>query len=115
MSDQEASSGSPSDGQVPDERYVLRLYVTGMTPRSVAAIENIRRICEEHLQGRYELEIVDIYQHPEASKEAQLLAAPTMIKQLPLPLRRFVGDMSNEEKILVGLDLRTKEVWPQNE
>lgn len=93
-------------GDTPDdERYVLRLYVTGMTPRSIAAIENIRRICEEHLQGRYELEVIDIYQHPEAAKEAQLLAAPTMIKELPAPLRRFVGDMSDEDKILAGLNV----------
>ena len=93
----------------PEGHYVLRLYVTGMTPRSVKAIENIKRLCEDHLQGRYELEIVDIYQQPEAAKEAQLVAAPTMIKLLPLPLRRFVGDMSDEEKILVGLDLRYEE------
>lgn len=91
-----------------NERYVLRLYVTGMSPRSITAIENIRRICEEHLRGRYELEVIDIYQHPEAAKEAQLLAAPTMIKQLPAPLRRFVGDMSDEEKILAGLDVVPK-------
>lgn len=98
-----------------EQNYILRLYVTGMTPRSINAIENIRRICEEHLQGRYELDVIDIYQHPEEAKKAQLLAAPTMIKQLPLPLRRFVGDMSDEESILVGLDLEPKEVWPQDE
>jgi len=112
MSNDENGSGLPTGDQVPTEQYVLRLYVTGMTPRSNAAIENIKRICEEHLEGRYELEVIDIYQHPEAAKEAQLLAAPTLIKRLPLPLRRFVGDMSNEEKILVGLDLRPKEAWP---
>lgn len=92
-----------------DQHYVLRLYVTGMTPRSITAIENIKRICEEHLQGRYELEVIDIYQHPEAAREAQLLAAPTMIKELPAPLRRFVGDMSDEEKILAGLEVLPKE------
>jgi circadian clock protein KaiB len=90
------------------EKYVLRLYVTGMTPKSINAIENIRKICEENLKGRYELEVVDIYQKPEYAKKEQILAAPTLIKKLPLPLRKFIGDMSNKEKILVGLDLVPK-------
>lgn len=90
------------------EKYVLRLYVTGMTPKSINAIENIRKICEENLKGRYELEIIDIYQKPEYAKKEQILAAPTLIKKLPLPLRKFIGDMSNKEKILVGLDLVPK-------
>ncbi len=92
-----------------NEKYVLRLYVTGMTSKSINAIENIRKICEENLQGRYELEIIDIYQQPEYAKKEQILAAPTLIKKLPLPLRKFIGDMSNEEKILIGLDLVPKE------
>jgi circadian clock protein KaiB len=115
MDNDQTASGAAASIPPPDGQYVLRLYVTGMTPRSITAIENIKRICEEHLQGRYELEVVDVYQHPEAAKEAQLLAAPTMIKHLPLPLRRFVGDMSDKEKILVGLDLRPKETWTKNE
>jgi circadian clock protein KaiB len=86
-------------------RYVLRLYVTGATPRSARAIANIRRICEEHLQGRYELEVIDLYQQPELAEGVQLIAAPTLIKQLPEPLRRFVGDMSETERILAGLDV----------
>lgn len=90
------------------ERYVLRLYVTGSTPKSLRAIANIKAVCEEHLQGRYELEVIDIYQHPELSQREQLLAAPTLVKSLPLPLRRVVGDMSNEERVLVGIDLRTR-------
>ena len=90
------------------EKYVLRLYVTGMTPKSINAIENIRKICEENLKGRYELEVIDIYQQPEYAKKEEILAAPTLIKKLPLPLRKFIGDMSNEEKILVGLDLVPK-------
>jgi len=90
------------------ENYVLRLYITGMTPRSAQAIENIRVICEAHLKGRYELEIVDIYQNPGLAQDEQILAAPTLIKKLPLPLRRLVGDLSNEERVLVGLDLRPK-------
>jgi circadian clock protein KaiB len=90
------------------EKCVLRLYVTGMTLKSINAIENIRKICEENLKGRYELEVIDIYQQPEYAKKEDILAAPTLIKKLPLPLRRFIGDMSNEEKILVGLDLVPK-------
>jgi circadian clock protein KaiB len=90
----------------PQDRYVLRLYVTGMTPRSTAAIQSIKAICEEHLQGRYELEVVDVYKHPGLARGEQIIAAPTLVKYLPLPLRRFIGDMSKTEKILFGLDLR---------
>ena len=90
------------------ERYVLRLYVTGMTPRSMRAIENVRAICEEHLQGRYELEVIDIYQQPVLAKGEQIVAAPTLIKKLPAPLRRIIGDLSNEERVLIGLDLRLR-------
>jgi circadian clock protein KaiB len=87
-------------------RYVLRLYVTGTTPHSMRAIVNIRKICEEHLQGRYDLEVVDISLHPTLAEGEQIIAAPTLIKKLPLPLRRFIGDMSQTERILLGLDLR---------
>ncbi len=87
-------------------RYVLRLYVTGTTRNSERAIVNIRKICEEHLHGRYDLEIVDISQHPMLAEGEQIIAAPTLIKKLPLPLRRFIGDMSQTERILLGLDLR---------
>ena len=87
-------------------RYVLRLYVTGTTRNSERAIVNIRRICEEHLQGRYDLEVVDISEHPTLAQGEQIIAAPTLIKKLPLPLRRFIGDMSQTERILLGLDLR---------
>ncbi len=88
------------------ESYVLRLYVTGMTARSTQAILNIKAICEEHLKGRYTLEVVDVYQQPTLAKGEQIIAAPTLIRYLPLPLRRFIGDMSRTEKILLGLDLR---------
>jgi circadian clock protein KaiB len=87
-------------------RYVLRLYVAGTTRNSERAIVNTRRICEEHLQGRYDLEIVDISQRPALAEGEQIIAAPTLIKKLPLPLRRFIGDMSHTERILLGLDLR---------
>ncbi len=89
-------------------RYVLKLYVAGVTPRSSAAIKSITEICEAHLKGHYELEIVDIYQQPTLAKGEQIIAAPTLIKKLPLPLRRFIGDLADQERILVGLDLRPR-------
>lgn len=92
--------------RAPDGHYVLRLYVTGMTPRSIRAVENVRAICEEHLSGRYDLEVIDIYQQPTLAKGEQIIAAPTLIKQLPLPLRKIIGDMSSTERVLLGLDLR---------
>jgi circadian clock protein KaiB len=91
-----------------DGVYVLRLFVSGQTPRSTLAIANLRRVCEEHLQDRYTLEVVDIYKHPEVCEQQQIIAAPTLIKSLPLPLRRLIGDLSDEEKVLVGLDLRSR-------
>lgn len=90
------------------ERYELRLYVTGMTPRSARAIENVRAICEEHLEGRYNLQVIDVYQQPVLARGEQILAAPTLIKELPLPLRRIIGDMSNRDRVLLGLDLRRR-------
>lgn len=87
-------------------RYVLRLYVAGQTPKSVNAITNIRTICEENLKGRYVLDVIDLYQQPLLAQGEQIIAVPTLIKKLPLPLRRIIGDMSNTERVLVGLDLR---------
>lgn len=87
-------------------QYVLRLYVAGMTPRSTHAVDNLKRICEEHLAGRYELEVIDVYRRPTLAEAEQIIAAPTLIKKLPLPLRRLIGDMADTEKILVGLDIR---------
>ena len=88
-----------------NERYILRLYVAGMTSRSARAVENVRAFCEKHIEGRYDLQVIDVYQQPALAKSEQLIAAPTLIKKLPLPLRRLIGDMSNEDRILVGLDL----------
>lgn len=93
-------------GRKDAERYVLRLYVAGMTPRSLRAVTNIREICEEHLRGRYSLDVIDVYKRPALAEGEQIIAAPTLLKKLPLPLRRFIGDMSDVEKILVGLDLQ---------
>ena len=89
-----------------DDKYILRLYVTGSTSRSVLALTNLRKICEEYLEGRYELEVIDLYQKPALAIGDQIIAAPTLIKELPLPFRRIIGDMSNREKVLFGLDLR---------
>lgn len=88
--------------------YVLRLYVAGINRRSTAAIQSIKEICEEHLKGRYDLEIIDLYQQPTLAKGEQILAAPTLIKKLPVPLRRFIGDLADRERILVGLDLQPR-------
>jgi circadian clock protein KaiB len=87
------------------ERYSLRLYVAGSTPRSMLAVKNIRSICERHLAGHYDLEVIDIYQHPEAAAGAQIIAAPTLIKLSPEPARRAIGDLSNENKVLSTLSL----------
>ncbi len=87
-------------------KYVLHLYIAGLSPRSQSAIANIRKICESHLPGSYELVIKDIYQNPIFARDGQILAAPTLVKKLPLPLRRFVGDLSRTERVLAGLDLR---------
>ena len=91
-------------GALKRARYILRLYVTGSTGRSLQAVYNLKKICEEHLPD-YDLEVIDIYKDPEAAREAQVIAAPTLVKKLPLPIRKFVGDLSNTQKILVGLDI----------
>ncbi len=96
-------------GEQSEEKYVLRLFVSGTTPRSTRAIANIKKICEEELRGRYDLEVIDIYQQPEAANGDQVIAVPTLIKRLPTPLRRIIGDLSNTEQVLVGLGLQPKE------
>ena len=92
-----------------NEKYVLRLYIAGNNHRSQAAVENVKKICEEHLKGRYELEIIDIYQDRTRNRDDLILAAPTLIRKLPLPLRRVIGDMTMKERVLVGLDLVPRE------
>ena len=93
------------DGGPHAERYKLRLFVTGSTPRSARAIANMRKICEDKLSGRYDLEVVDVYENPEATREMQVVATPTLVKILPEPLRRIIGDLSDQEKVLAGLNL----------
>jgi len=99
---EEASRGAHT------EKFVLRLYIAGTTASSTRAIQKVRSVCEEYLQGRYQLEVIDIYQLPALAKEHQIIATPTLVKILPAPLRRFIGDLSKVEKILFGLDLREK-------
>lgn len=90
-------------------KYVLRLYVSGSTSKSSLAIENIKRVCEQHLKNRYDLEVIDIYQQAHLARDEQIVAVPTLIKRLPPPLRRLIGDMSNLKKVLFGLDLKMRE------
>jgi circadian clock protein KaiB len=91
-------------------KYVLRLYVTGMTQKSTRAITNVQKLCEEYLKGCYELEVIDMYQQPKLAKGEQIIATPTLIKKLPLPLRKLIGDMSDTERFLVGIDLKSKKL-----
>ena len=93
----------------PQAKYVLRLYVSGSTLKSALAVENIKQICEQYLKNRYDLEVIDIYQQPNLARDEQIVAVPTLIKRLPSPQRRLVGDMSNLKKVLFGLDLRMRE------
>lgn len=90
-----------------EERYALRLFVAGTTPGSVRAVENLRRICDELLTGRYDLEVVDVYQEPAIARDEHVVAVPTLVKKLPAPLRRILGDLSDREQVLVGLDIKT--------
>ena len=102
---EDATSASNRRSRPKTPRYLLRLYVAGVTTASAVAISNLKLICEEHLKGRYELAVVDIYQQPALAMSAQIVAVPTLIRKLPRPLRRIVGDMSQKERVLVGLDL----------
>ena len=88
-------------------KYILTLYVTGTSPRTKVAIDNLNRICKQELEGRYELEIVDVLEHPQRAEDEKILATPTLIKQLPLPLRRVIGDLSDKQKVLLGLEVRS--------
>lgn len=100
------SKGARKKASEPRKLYALRLYITGQTPRSQASVRNLREVCDEYLEGRFELQVIDLYQRPELASEAQIMAAPTLIKRLPLPLRRLVGDLSDKNEVLLGLDLK---------
>ena len=101
--------GDSQDGAGPlrgGDRYILKLYITGTAPSSQRAVANARKFCEEHLEGRFELEVIDILKDPKIAKLAQLIVAPTLVKEQPLPERRFIGDLSQTEKLLTGFDIR---------
>lgn len=100
---QQGDSGNPDE-------WTLRLYVAGQTPRSLAAFGNLKRICEEHLQGRYQIEVIDLTVNPALAKDDQILALPTLVRKLPEPVKKIIGDLSNTERVLVGLDLRPRKV-----
>lgn len=89
-----------------EERWLLRLYVAGQTPKSLIAFANLNKICEEHLKGRYEIEVIDLLVNPTLAKDDQILALPTLVRKLPEPMKKIIGDLSNTERILVGLDIR---------
>jgi circadian clock protein KaiB len=91
---------------VADGHYNLRLYVAGQTPKSVMALANLKKICEEHLAGRYRIEVIDLLEYPQLAAGDQILAVPTLVRRLPEPLKRIIGNLSNMERVLVGLDLR---------
>jgi circadian clock protein KaiB len=91
---------------IEEETWELRLYVAGQTPKSVAALTNLRRYCEEHMKGRYKLEVIDLLIHPQLAEGDQILAIPTLVRKVPEPIRKIIGDLSNEERVLVGLDVR---------
>jgi circadian clock protein KaiB len=88
--------------------YQLRLYVAGQTPKSILAFTNLKQICEDHLQGRYEIEVVDLMENPQLARGDQILALPTLVRRLPEPIKKIIGDLSNTDRVLVGLDLRER-------
>ncbi len=90
------------------KEWEMRLYVAGQTPKSMAALENLKKLCEEHLAGKYSIEVIDLLEHPQLAKGDQIIALPTLVRKLPLPVRKIIGDLSNTERVLVGLDLRPR-------
>ncbi len=91
-----------------DKTYRLRLYVAGQTQKSVLAFKNLQQICEEHLQGRYDIEVIDLLENPQLARGDQILALPTLVRRLPEPIKKIIGDLSNKERVLVGLDLQER-------
>ncbi len=100
--------GAASDTDAAPGPYYLRLYVAGQTTKSLTAMANLKRVCEEHLAGRYEIEVIDLLKNPKLAAGDQILAIPTLVRRLPAPLKRIIGDLSNTEKVLIGLDIRPK-------
>jgi circadian clock protein KaiB len=96
----------PGSRRGPNKLWQLRLYVAGQTPKSLAALSNLKKICENHLRGRYRIEVIDLLEQPQLSKGDQILAIPTLVRKLPEPVRKIIGDLSDTDRVLVGLDLR---------
>ena len=112
LTESEAAKVSPAkaaradrDGKGAPEKFVLRLYVAGQTAKSLAAFANLKKICEEHLAGRYQIEVIDLVENPKLAQGDQILAIPTLVRKLPVPVRKIIGDLSNTERVLIGLDL----------
>jgi circadian clock protein KaiB len=103
---EERPSSTAPEAEPDGESQILRLYIAGQTPRSIAAFANLKRICEEHLAGRYRIEVIDLVQNPKLAAGDQILAVPTLVRRLPEPVRRIIGDLSNTDRVLVGLDVR---------
>jgi circadian clock protein KaiB len=96
---------NPSENPKPGGKYILRLYIAGLTPKSIRAFDNLKKICEEHLQGKYIIEVVDLVENPHLAKKDQIIALPTLVKQLPPPVKKIIGDLSDTERVLKGLDI----------
>lgn len=107
MHPRESTNPAPDDSGDP-ERWELRLYVAGQTPRAITAFANLKKLCEQHLSGRYSIEVVDLLENPTLAAGEQILAIPTLVRKLPEPVKKIIGNLSNEERVLVGLDLRPK-------
>jgi circadian clock protein KaiB len=103
-----AGSKKREDSKAPDEVWALRLYVAGHTPKSVTAFDNLKKICEEHLKGKYHIEVIDLLKNPQLARGDQIIAVPTLVRSLPQPLKKIIGDLSNTLRVLVGFDLRPK-------
>jgi circadian clock protein KaiB len=106
MDDAAKTTGQEESSKIESDRFELRLYVAGQTPKSIAAFNNLKKICEEHLAGKYRIEVIDLLKNPQLARGDQIFAIPTLVRKLPQPLRKIIGDLSNTERVLVGLDLR---------
>ena len=105
----QSAPGAAPAADAEADTWTLRLYVAGQTPKSLAAFANLRKICEEHLAGRYQIEVIDLLENPQLASGDQILAIPTLVRKLPEPVRKIIGDLSNTERVLIGLDLRSRE------
>ncbi len=107
MNDEDQEVGEEAEHQAPDKKWILRLYVAGQTSKSRTAFANLKRICEEHLAGQYRIEVIDLMENPKLARGDQIFALPTLVRRLPPPVKKIIGDLSNTERVLVGLDIRS--------